>query len=561
MNNVSRYFFVVIAACVVLVSNSAGEVIHNIHFSPASPASLPLNQNLSITFNYTCNQSGGIRIFARPFTNGALTPNYTASGSPLYPVGSGTGNGTFMITTGNVVVDHIRFQVLNADQSTLLLEFFIPVNYHFSTNAITNIVMTPVTPAPRQLGENLNLTFDYSTNEAGGVRIFARPFTHGTLSPGYSASASPLYSSGSSSGTGFFTILSGDVLVDSVRFQMLNSDQSQLLLEFFIPVQYHFAAHAISNIQLTPSSPGTLPFNSHLDITFDYTTNQAGGVRIFPRPYTQGALSPNYAASPSPLYATGDGSATGYFTITSSDVTVDSIRFQMYNSDQSVLLLEYFVPINFHFGKHAITNIQFSPTSPAYFTNMQADSSSFNYTTDNSGGVLIFPRPFSGDVLAPNYAASGSSLYPTGTGSAAGYFYISSGNGLIDQMRFQMMNSDQSQTLLEFFVPVQFYYGNVASVSVENANSSIPASYSLSQNYPNPFNPSTSISFRLPSKSFVSLKVFDLIGREAATLVSEELSAGNHTKQWNANRMPSGVYFYRLQAGSFTETKKLVLLK
>jgi hypothetical protein len=96
-----------------------------------------------------------------------------------------------------------------------------------------------------------------------------------------------------------------------------------------------------------------------------------------------------------------------------------------------------------------------------------------------------------------------------------------------------------------------------------------PKVFSLQQNYPNPFNPSTRISFDLPSKSFVSLKIFDLIGREVATLVSEELSAGSYAKQWNATRLPSGVYFYRLQArqtsggqtGSFIDTKKLILLK
>jgi hypothetical protein len=89
----------------------------------------------------------------------------------------------------------------------------------------------------------------------------------------------------------------------------------------------------------------------------------------------------------------------------------------------------------------------------------------------------------------------------------------------------------------------------------------IPKDFSLNQNFPNPFNPTTTISFSLPKQSFVSLKVFDLLGREAATVVSEEFSAGNYTKQWNAANIPSGVYFYRLRAGSFTETKKLLLLK
>ena len=101
-------------------------------------------------------------------------------------------------------------------------------------------------------------------------------------------------------------------------------------------------------------------------------------------------------------------------------------------------------------------------------------------------------------------------------------------------------------------------YGVLTDVK-ENAE--IPKGYALSQNYPNPFNPSTTISFSLPSKSFVSLKVFDLIGRDVATIVSEEMSAGSYSKQWNAANMSSGIYFYRLQVGSFTQTKKLVLLR
>ncbi len=97
--------------------------------------------------------------------------------------------------------------------------------------------------------------------------------------------------------------------------------------------------------------------------------------------------------------------------------------------------------------------------------------------------------------------------------------------------------------------------------AVKEAKSEIPARFSLSQNFPNPFNPSTNISFSLPSKSFVTLKVFDIIGRELATIVSEQLSEGTYSRQWNAAKMSSGIYFYRLQSDKYSETKKLVLLK
>jgi hypothetical protein len=99
------------------------------------------------------------------------------------------------------------------------------------------------------------------------------------------------------------------------------------------------------------------------------------------------------------------------------------------------------------------------------------------------------------------------------------------------------------------------YYGN-AEVEIM-----APAEYALEQNFPNPFNPATTFSFSLPSASFVILKIFDVRGREVSVVLSEELSAGKYSRQWNTLDLPSGDYFYRLQAGSFTETKKLLLLK
>ncbi len=89
----------------------------------------------------------------------------------------------------------------------------------------------------------------------------------------------------------------------------------------------------------------------------------------------------------------------------------------------------------------------------------------------------------------------------------------------------------------------------------------LPASFALGQNYPNPFNPSTVIEYQMPHESFVTLKVYDLMGQEIATLVNGREPAGTHQVTWNAATAPSGVYFYRITAGGFTETKKLVLVR
>lgn len=99
------------------------------------------------------------------------------------------------------------------------------------------------------------------------------------------------------------------------------------------------------------------------------------------------------------------------------------------------------------------------------------------------------------------------------------------------------------------------------TTSVDKLTTEVPVHFGLDQNYPNPFNPNTTIEFSLPLKSFVSLNVYDALGREVANLIREEMNAGTYSRMWNADGLASGIYFYRLQAGTFTETKKLVLLR
>ena len=95
----------------------------------------------------------------------------------------------------------------------------------------------------------------------------------------------------------------------------------------------------------------------------------------------------------------------------------------------------------------------------------------------------------------------------------------------------------------------------------------VPSSFSLDQNFPNPFNPATTFRFSVPSEEYVTLKVYDSFGQEVTTLISEELNAGQYEKQWDAsgasvnNPYASGVYYYRLQAGNFIQTKKMLLLR
>jgi hypothetical protein len=93
------------------------------------------------------------------------------------------------------------------------------------------------------------------------------------------------------------------------------------------------------------------------------------------------------------------------------------------------------------------------------------------------------------------------------------------------------------------------------------SHNEMPFKFLLSQNFPNPFNPSTIIKFYIPKPSFVKLKVFNSLGKEITTIISQNLSAGEYNFDFNASELGSGIYFYQIEAGSYKQTRKMVFLK
>jgi hypothetical protein len=146
---------------------------------------------------------------------------------------------------------------------------------------------------------------------------------------------------------------------------------------------------------------------------------------------------------------------------------------------------------------------------------------------------------------------------PTGTGFYVGGY---SGFGLSGKM-------DEFRVIRRAYTPAEVAatwnsdLGGCGLVGITQNNNQTPENFSLSQNYPNPFNPVTNIKFAIPSTGFVKLVVFDVLGREVASLVNEEMTAGNYTVDFDASSLSSGVYFYRIDAGNFTQTKKMLLVK
>ena len=162
-------------------------------------------------------------------------------------------------------------------------------------------------------------------------------------------------------------------------------------------------------------------------------------------------------------------------------------------------------------------------------------------------------RGYKNGVLDTTLTASALNINGTGPFKVGGY---SSSAGLLGMMdEFRIWNKALSDAEVLAAWNHQFIISGITPVL------NMPDKYNLSQNYPNPFNPTTKIDYQIPNSGLVILKVYDLLGKEVATLINEVKQAGNYTVTFNASSLPSGTYFYRLEVGDYMDVKKMILLK
>jgi len=142
---------------------------------------------------------------------------------------------------------------------------------------------------------------------------------------------------------------------------------------------------------------------------------------------------------------------------------------------------------------------------------------------------------------------------------SGGNIISNSNNGIVCTVGESFIGKT-SNTINQNQIGFWYAYQQTTITDVENEET-IPTVFKLEQNYPNPFNPSTRIKFAVPEKSNVLIKVYDILGSEVATLVNEEMDAGWYENNFNAAGLSSGVYLYRMEAGNFISTKKMIYLR
>ncbi|MCK4411904.1 MAG: T9SS type A sorting domain-containing protein [Candidatus Eisenbacteria sp.] len=547
--------------CLLLPVPALATALYNVHCSPAGPALLEHGQRVTVAFDYQTELSGGLRVYVRPYANGALAPHYGAHPATLLPGGSGSGSGWFTITSGEVTVDDVRIHVYDYDQTELLLEIHVAAAYEFGQNAalygehaIYDVALSPATPSWMRRGEAIEASFSYRTSYAAGVRVRLHLYDNGQAVTPTSGSTSALLPMGTGTGSASMAVEASDRHVDEIRLVMEKADTMDEMVSLSIPADYQIDVAATHDLQFIPASPNGRRNGEQVVINFEYQVYEPGGVRIYMMPYTDGSPTPNFSISSSPIY-TGSGTGQNIFVIANGDAVVDQLYCWTTGAYSSDVLSEYFVPINYYFGRHVVRDPQLRVPSRAYFTTGHRDTLDLDYYTSEVSGVRITARPFSGGSSTPGGFYVGTGLLATGSGSAS-CFIGCNVDALIDGLQIKMTDASGAVTLMEWLLPVSLIYGNMEPALVWDVAAQPQRSGLHLAVGPNPAQIGFSVRYRLPAAAEVELRLFDLQGREVHRVLEETQAAGEQHLAFGAAGLASGVYFCRLEARSTLDPRQ-----
>ena len=209
----------------------------------------------------------------------------------------------------------------------------------------------------------------------------------------------------------------------------------------------------------------------------------------------------------------------------------------------------------FHNGVAGQNNIVLRGTgiTDVTVTGIGPASTVVHYVYDSATATI---KAYKNGVFALSVTQAAPLNILTGTGfKVGGYSTSTQFIGKLDEFRFYKRKLDSAE------IAATWNQNLGLPTGITPITSQVPDKYSLSQNYPNPFNPTTKINFALPKSGLVTLKIFDVLGREVAMLINEVKNAGSYSVDFNASTLSSGMYYYRLESNGFTDTKKMMFVK
>ncbi|MEJ2617682.1 MAG: T9SS type A sorting domain-containing protein [Ignavibacteriaceae bacterium] len=364
----------------------------------------------------------------------------------------------------------------------------------------------------------------------------------------------------------------GSILRFSFRKFYLHRGVTQLVSTVSLIIFFSFFSNSIAQISITLDQVKTIfqPGQTHLFTNSDSTLKSVdigkiGGPNVYD--FSNTSL-PSYEVS------------TNYYV---SSLPKLALRYPSNSISMGISKAVEDNPV-FIFGQDTLfvlgTATNTSPEGYKHYAPYQifgAFPITFGYSASQSLNGYDTVFTFSGDI------SSSESFSITNTTEVDGYGTLEIAGHQVECLRIKLdhLNSDDKEfiylTREGIFIDIDIPRtepdtGNVSVngmmvllapniLDVKEHKEIVPAEYRLNQNYPNPFNPTTTINYQVPIYSHVTIKLFDMLGKEIKTIVDENKSGGNYSVIFNAGNLVSGIYFYRIQAGSFVSTKKFVLLK
>jgi len=545
--------------CILWATCASAAYIACPQFAQPGGSHLANGVNATVTFDYKIDNVAGARFHVTPFHDGSPVAVGLGLIPPVLPAGSGTTSCSFQIASGFHEVDQIRIRMADPASSATLLELFIAIRYTFGEHGFSNIAVSHTPPSWLAHGEDLTVTFDYSSASVAGVRIFARAFTDGTQTPGAVSSGSELLPA-TGSGSQWFRF-AADADITHIRLRMTTPDQSLVLLDHFVPVDLRWRSDGVANIVVTPPSPENLALGTPVTVEFDYFTSDPEGCRV----WTRGAVTAEALGfegeilCPSEVLPAPGGHVTRCFYSNSVTVDLRYVVFDMCDHANFANLFRARVPGDFRLSPNAMGAAAYTPRAPAVLTPNEPVTVDFDYTSAGPDEVRVYAIGSRYDEPATDIIYTASPLLPPGAGHATRQFFLTSA-GSVRKVMFTMRTGPDNSTVVEEFTRDAHYMWGTTGLVTGAPLPGLTAAR-LGAPFPNPFNAHTTIPFSLAREGRVRLRVYDLRGHLVDTLLDRTLPAGAHAAPFIGPRLASGTYCVELRCDGQREVRLMTMIK